>query len=398
MSRVQTQTEIVVRAWHDDDLPHVLELLQAALGGGPAGVRPAEFFRWKHLENPFGRSFMLVAEADGRLDRPPGVHALAVPGRERTFTPCARSTRRPIRTTKAGECSRCSRGARSRSMRGEVDLVFNTPNEKSLPGYLKMGWRVRGTCARSWSDLSIRFDSCVSDRRSTDRPNRRLGDPVDAENGGRCARRARPDRSPARSGNRLRSEVRAPIGAELPQVAVRGPLRCSTIGRSETSGRAGLRGLAVFRVRPRGRLWESTVAEVIVEAGDGATRRPPVPRRPARSEGRPRHGIVPAWIDQFTFGAPTGFRPGARGADHGRQPFREGIHPNHDPFVVGRRPRRSRGLLMLGWCDPRRGSRVAIVAAGWWPRCCSLPPYPSRCELGSYDIGAQRSSCPSSWP
>ena len=38
-----------------------------ALGGGPAGSRPAEFFRWKHLENPFGRSFMLVAEADGRI-------------------------------------------------------------------------------------------------------------------------------------------------------------------------------------------------------------------------------------------------------------------------------------------------------------------------------------------
>jgi len=45
----------------------VLDLLGLTLGVGPAGRRPAEFFRWKHLENPFGPSLMLVAEADGRL-------------------------------------------------------------------------------------------------------------------------------------------------------------------------------------------------------------------------------------------------------------------------------------------------------------------------------------------
>ena len=64
MSGVQTQ--ILVRPWRDDDLAPVLDLLQAALGDGPAGSRPAEFFTWKHLENPFGPSLMLVAEADGR--------------------------------------------------------------------------------------------------------------------------------------------------------------------------------------------------------------------------------------------------------------------------------------------------------------------------------------------
>jgi hypothetical protein len=38
-----------------------------ALGAGPVGRRPPEFFRWKHLENPFGPSLMLVAEDDGRV-------------------------------------------------------------------------------------------------------------------------------------------------------------------------------------------------------------------------------------------------------------------------------------------------------------------------------------------
>ena len=35
-------------------------------------------------------------------------------------------------------------------------------------------------------------------------------------------------------------------------------------------GPEGLRGLALFRVRPRGRLWECTVAELIVGDGDKA--------------------------------------------------------------------------------------------------------------------------------
>ena len=34
----------------------MLDLLDASLGGGPAGRRPPEFFTWKHLDNPFGRS------------------------------------------------------------------------------------------------------------------------------------------------------------------------------------------------------------------------------------------------------------------------------------------------------------------------------------------------------
>ena len=29
-------------------------------------------------------------------------------------------------------------------LRGDTDLIFNTPNEKSLPGYLKLGWRIVG--------------------------------------------------------------------------------------------------------------------------------------------------------------------------------------------------------------------------------------------------------------
>ena len=58
---------VQTRTYVDADERGVVDLLTLALGAGPAGRRPPEFFRWKHLENPFGRSLMLVAEADDRI-------------------------------------------------------------------------------------------------------------------------------------------------------------------------------------------------------------------------------------------------------------------------------------------------------------------------------------------
>ena len=55
---------IHVRMYRDEDLPAVLELLQAALGESPLLLRTPDLFRWKHIDNPFGRSVMLVAEVN----------------------------------------------------------------------------------------------------------------------------------------------------------------------------------------------------------------------------------------------------------------------------------------------------------------------------------------------
>jgi GNAT superfamily N-acetyltransferase len=62
------QTVLAIRPYSDVDEPGVLDLLGQAFGTWPHGfprATPTEVFRWKHLENPFGRSVMLVAEADG---------------------------------------------------------------------------------------------------------------------------------------------------------------------------------------------------------------------------------------------------------------------------------------------------------------------------------------------
>ncbi|MET1012133.1 MAG: GNAT family N-acetyltransferase, partial [Actinomycetota bacterium] len=66
MTRTQA-VDIGIRPYEDADEARVLRLLDDALGGGPAGRRTVDLFRWKHVDNPFGRSMMLVAESDGRI-------------------------------------------------------------------------------------------------------------------------------------------------------------------------------------------------------------------------------------------------------------------------------------------------------------------------------------------
>ncbi|MBA3264246.1 MAG: GNAT family N-acetyltransferase, partial [Thermoleophilaceae bacterium] len=63
---------VEVRTYRDGDAPRILELLQAAFGTWPgrrvaSHDRPEQFFRWKHRTNPQGPSFIVVADAGGRL-------------------------------------------------------------------------------------------------------------------------------------------------------------------------------------------------------------------------------------------------------------------------------------------------------------------------------------------
>ncbi|NYI07454.1 GNAT family N-acetyltransferase [Allostreptomyces psammosilenae] len=137
--------ELIVREWRDEDEPRLLALLTEALAGGPTGERTARFLRWKHRENPFGRSPGLVAETpDGRLA---GVRLFM----RWEFTDGPRTVRavRAVDTATAAEFRgrgvfRRLTGELLERLAGDTELVFNTPNGNSLPGYLAMGWRPVG--------------------------------------------------------------------------------------------------------------------------------------------------------------------------------------------------------------------------------------------------------------
>jgi GNAT superfamily N-acetyltransferase len=134
-----------VRRATDADLPAVLELLQASLGWVPDDAY-ARFFAWKHHESPFGRSPAWVAAdpvADGRIvgfrtfsrwqfDRG-GDTVTAVRAVDTATHPDYQGQ---------GIFSLLTRRALDELAAERVAFVFNTPNDRSRPGYLKMGWQL----------------------------------------------------------------------------------------------------------------------------------------------------------------------------------------------------------------------------------------------------------------
>ncbi len=133
---------ITVRPFVDADLPEVLEVLRAALGETPVLRRTPELFAWKHFDNPFGRSIILLAEAEGRIA---GVRAFM---RWELTTPAGETLRcvRAVDTAthpdfmRRGIFRTLTTAALEAATEDGVDMVFNTPNDKSGAGYLKMGW------------------------------------------------------------------------------------------------------------------------------------------------------------------------------------------------------------------------------------------------------------------
>ena len=264
---------LTIRPYTPGDEEAILALLRVSLGEGPTGSRAPEFFRWKHLENPFGASVMLVAEADSRIV---GLRAF--------MRWAFRSGDMRVRAVRAVDTATHpdyqGRGIFRRLtlealelMKGDVDLVFNTPNKKSGPGYLKMGWREVGTVPiwvrpRHPLRLLARYRSVVRKGPASDATAPPSGgDPVEAALSGSnnsldglvLDREAGSRLCTARDKRFLQWRyARAPM---MPYRAV------------VEEGPTEPRGIALFRTRSRGTLREAMICELLVRPGDRATAR-----------------------------------------------------------------------------------------------------------------------------
>jgi GNAT superfamily N-acetyltransferase len=143
--------DLSVRAAGPGDTDRILALLRVSLGEGSI-PREREYWQWKHERNPFGASPMLVAEADGGLV---GLRAFMrwrwAAGSAEWPAVRAVDTATHPQWQGRGIFSRLTRQLVEQMKAEGVRFVFNTPNAKSRPGYLKMGWQSVGR-----TDLWIR--------------------------------------------------------------------------------------------------------------------------------------------------------------------------------------------------------------------------------------------------
>jgi GNAT superfamily N-acetyltransferase len=264
-----TATALDVRAATDADLPAVLDLLEASLNWVPDDDY-ARFFAWKHHESPFGRSPAWVAVdpmADGRIV---GFRTFSRWEFER-----GPATVRAVRAVDTathpdyqgrGIFTLLTRHALSALRDEGVEFVFNTPNDRSRPGYMKMGWQlvdrlpVTATPRSPLSLARVARARTAADKWSTATT---AGVPVadvliDGDAVAELLAAARP------ADGHLRT-VRTP--AYLAWRYGFAPLRY----RAVVAPPGIPEGLIVFRLRRRGAATEAAVCEQIVPVGDERT-------------------------------------------------------------------------------------------------------------------------------
>jgi GNAT superfamily N-acetyltransferase len=260
-----TQVGLEVRRAADHELDAVVAVCAAALEWDPSEPNAA-FFGWKHRDNPFGPSPTWVAVEDGRIV---GVRAmmrwqLRRGGAIRSMVRAVDTATLPSHQGKGIFSRLTGQAIRDLAEQG-VDAVFNTPNDKSRPGYLKMGWQELGRVPVS---VRPRTPAALVAMARSRVPADRWGIPTTV--GSEPAEVLSDDEAL----ERLVSQADQPAGWSTPMSAEYlrwrtgfGPLRCRIL----TLGNSISDGLVSFRLRRRGALVQLSVLDVVVpRTGHGA--------------------------------------------------------------------------------------------------------------------------------
>lgn len=127
-----------------DEAREVVELLKISLGENLI-LKSVDYWNWKHLYNPFGGSVVLLAK---EADRITGVRAFMRWKWQYQYAsvPSVRAVDTATHPDHQGKgiFSALTMEAVKNCIESGDSFVFNTPNKKSRPGYLKMGWETAG--------------------------------------------------------------------------------------------------------------------------------------------------------------------------------------------------------------------------------------------------------------
>lgn len=131
---------MIIRKAGSSDLQGIISVLKASLGES-SSRKTIEVWSYKHLENPFGESLVLIAEEDGEII---GVRAFMKwtwqkGGQQYSCFRAVDTATHPDHQGK-GIFKKLTLRALEIAKEVDGDFVFNTPNDQSRPGYLKMGW------------------------------------------------------------------------------------------------------------------------------------------------------------------------------------------------------------------------------------------------------------------
>jgi predicted N-acetyltransferase YhbS len=135
---------LTLRLATPEDRPAVIRLVERALGWR-GDERDRAFFSWKHDDNPFGRSLAWVATENGEVV---GLRTFLrwdlTRDAERLRVVRAVDTGTDPDHLRQGIFRRLTLTAVDELIAAGYDGIFNTPNEKTRSGNLKLGWTQLG--------------------------------------------------------------------------------------------------------------------------------------------------------------------------------------------------------------------------------------------------------------
>ncbi|AFL85681.1 putative acetyltransferase [Belliella baltica DSM 15883] len=126
------------------DIPLIINLLKISLGEQRMPKTMA-FWNWKHIENPFGESLLLLAESNNQIIGLRAFMKWEWEDQNRTWK-ALRAVDTAIHPDYQGKgiFTKLTRTLLLQAAEENYDFIYNTPNKNSLPGYLKMGWQKLG--------------------------------------------------------------------------------------------------------------------------------------------------------------------------------------------------------------------------------------------------------------